>query len=77
MSSVNETIKLPDEVEPRKTDWPVAGARMHPDQLRLVDVARAYTNENRSEFMAEAAIERARAVLEREAPGMLEHVPAA
>lgn len=77
MSSVNETIKLPDADEPRKTDWPVAGARMHPDQLRLVDVARAYTHENRSEFMAVSAIARARAVLEAEAPGMLEHFPAA
>lgn len=77
MSSVNETVKLPVEDESRKGDWPVAGARMHPDQLRLVDVARAYVHENRSEFMAASAVARARAVLEAEAPGMLEHFPAA
>lgn len=77
MSSVNEPTKVGAADDSRKGSWPVAGARVHPDQLRLIDVARAYVHESRSEFMAVSAVERAREVLEAEAPGMLQHFPAA
>jgi hypothetical protein len=37
--------------EPAKGSWPVIGTRIHPDDLRQVDVACAHLGEKRSEMM--------------------------
>lgn len=77
MTSAPKCLSVAPDSGERKGDWPVAGARVHPTNLRLIDVARAYTGESRSAFMAEAAVTKARRVLVEREPGMLEHFPAA
>ncbi len=76
MSSTAEPTKLEDEVEERKGDWPVLGGRIHPDSLRMVEVAAAFVGQKKADFAVEAAVARARDVLTEKAPETLAHFPA-
>lgn len=50
-----------------KGSWPVAGGRVRPEDLRLIDIAAATAGEKRGDFIITAAIARAREVLKRKA----------
>lgn len=51
----------------RKGSWPVAGGRVRPEDLRLIDIAAATAGEKRGDFIIAAATARAREVLKRRA----------
>jgi uncharacterized protein (DUF1778 family) len=59
--SFDESI-APDTA-PVKKDWPVIGARVSPEDRRLIDRAALEVEEKRGPFIAAAALERARAIL--------------
>lgn len=48
------------------------GSRAEPDVVRLIDVAAALIGENRSDFILQACMDRARVTLQEHSPGMLE-----
>lgn len=52
------------ETEEVRADWPVVGTRMHPDNVKRIDLARVYAGfKTRGEFIESAVLEKAERVL--------------
>ena len=56
-------VNLDPTTETGKADWPVVGARVHPETRRMLDVAAGYLGMNRSDLIVEASVARAHQVL--------------
>lgn len=58
-------FNLPSETESASDDRILVGGRVTPDECRLVDTARAVGGyRNRNDFVVEAVLEKARAVMQ-------------
>lgn len=62
MTSTDTNLEQPPEAG--KSDWPVVGARVHPEVRRMLDVAAGYLGQNRSELIVDASVTKAREILE-------------
>ena len=66
--SSNAPTNLTDNEAPARDDFLVVGARVSPEDVRLIDLARVTAGyANRSEFITAAIVEKARQILGQDA----------
>jgi hypothetical protein len=67
MTSPGPTDNLPSvngDAREDRSDWPAIGARVHPDELKLIDLARIHGDyAKRGDMIREAVLEKAREIL--------------
>lgn len=74
-SSTEAQSNVPAANDDDKASWPIAGARVSPDDLRTIDLARVQGGyANRSEFVAAAVMEKAREILKIQRATDMAHV---
>lgn len=59
----HDDSNIPPVNDSAKATWPVIGARVHPDDRKLIDLAAVEAGEKRGPFIVAAAVERAKAIL--------------
>lgn len=75
MTSVD--VNLDPAPDTGKSEWPVVGARVHPETRRMLDVAAGYLGTNRSDLIVEASVARAHEVLRAHGVSLDQFKPAA